>query len=380
MEKKNILIIDENKDFSGGIKSLLEGQGCKVDVACNRGDALNKVNHYPDLILLRSVLSDMSGVEICRQIRQNKRLEHISIIMVSQQEASAHKADGLLAGADDYVVEPIDHGELIARMEAVLRRNHTIRQSQEGNGKLVAELKTILDEEKVTSYFQPIYLMKSRLPYGLEALSRPATNGLIDNAEFLFKTALILDMYSEVEMLCWRKAVSFWKEFANREKLFLNCTPYFIESGRLNREFLSGLDIDLGKVVLEITERTAIQKKDLFVKELQDLRKLGILIAVDDVGSGFASLDTVVEIRPDIVKIDRHLISNLHKDELRYNITQAVVTFCRKSKIMTVAEGIEYEEELAAVDELGIDAIQGYLVGKPAPEISPDIFTKKFGG
>jgi EAL domain-containing protein (putative c-di-GMP-specific phosphodiesterase class I) len=214
---------------------------------------------------------------------------------------------------------------------------------------------------------------------GLEALSRPPSGGLIDNAEFLFKTALILDMYSEVEMLCWRVAVSQWKKMVNCGKLFLNCTPYFIESGRLSEKFLAGLKVDLNCIVLEITERTAIQNQDTFVQELNDLRKLGVQIAVDDVGSGFASLDTVVEIRPDIVKIDRHLVRNLYNDELRYNIMQAVVSFCKKSKMMTVAEGIEEERELEVVGELGIDAVQGYFLAKPTVDISPDIFSKKFG-
>ena len=109
------------------------------------------------------------------------------------------------------------------------------------------------------------------------------------------------------------------------------------------------------------------------------LREAGIKIAVDDVGSGFASLDTVVEIRPDIVKVDRQLVRALHKDELKYNIMQAIISFCKKSGVMTVAEGIEEEKELEAVNELGVDAVQGYLLACPTPEISLDILSKKFG-
>ncbi len=86
-----------------------------------------------------------------------------------------------------------------------------------------------------------------------------------------------------------------------------------------------------------------------------------------------------MEIRPDIVKIDRQLVRELHKDELKYNIMQAIISFCKKSNVFTVAEGIEEEQELEAVNELGVDAVQGYLMARPAPEISPDIFTKKFG-
>ena len=161
--------------------------------------------------------------------------------------------------------------------------------------------------------------------------------------------------------------------------MFLNCTPYFIESGRLNKKFLSELEVAPSSMVLEITERTAIQKYRVFLKELNALRKWGMKIAVDDVGSGFASLDTVVEIKPDIVKIDRQLVSQMHKDELKYNIMQSVVFFCKKSNIVTVAEGIEEEEELETAIELGVDTVQGYFLARPTPDINADIFLKKFG-
>jgi len=379
MNKTHILIIDGDKKSAQAMSDLIESHSYKADVTHNNVDALTQINHFPDLILLDRTMPDIDALEICRAVRSNKRLQHISIIVLSEHNLSAEKAKGLQQGADDYVTKPIDGEELIARVEAVLRRNQVFRESQDKRGVLVTELKEILGGELITPHFQPIYSMDTHLPYGLEALSRPQTNGLIDNAEFLFKTALILDMYSEVEMLCWRKAVAEWKKDANREKLFLNCTPYFIESGRLNKDFLNNLNINLNSMVLEITERTAIQNQKLFLGELNTLRSYGIKIAVDDVGSGYASLDTVIEIRPDIVKIDRHLVHNLHKDELRYNIVHSVITFCKKSKIMTVAEGIEYEEELDAISELGVDAIQGYLIGRPTPNISPDIFTKKFG-
>lgn len=379
MNKISVLIIDGDKDSAKKMADLLDNHGFTADLAHSNGDAMKQVNHFPDIILIDRSVEAINALRICEDVRSNRRLKHISIIILADQNDPKDKAKCLHIGADDYVIKPIDDDELIARIEAVLRRNQVFSETQKERGVLVTELKNILSDELITPYFQPIYSMDSRLAFGVEALSRPNTGGLIDNAEFLFKTALILDMYSEVEMLCWEKAVKQWKAEANREKLFLNCTPYFIESGRLNKEFLAGLNIDLTNMVLEITERTAIQKQEIFIEQLGMLRDIGVSIAVDDVGSGFASLDTVVEIRPDIVKIDRHLVSNLHKDELRYNIMHAVVTFCKKSKIMTIAEGIEYEEELDVVSELGVDAIQGYLVGKPAPEISKDLYTKQFG-
>lgn len=379
MSKKHILIVDKDKAFVERTSKLLESRGYMVDVACDGRATLEKASQYPDLILLDRGLSDIEGLEICKKIRENSRLEHISIIVFTVTDAPSERVKGFSLGADDCISRPVDDEELIARMEAVLKRNQAFRQVQEEQGALATELKKILSEEMITPYFQPIYSMKTLKPLGMEALSRPPTSGLIDNAEFLFKAALILDMYSEVEVVCWKTAVGYWKKNINREKLFLNCTPYFIESGRLNEGFLAQLEIDPANIVLEITERTAIQKHDIFLKELTMLRKTGMKIAVDDVGSGFASLDTVVEIRPDIVKIDRQLVRELHRDDLKYNIMQAIVSFCKKSNVMTVAEGVEEEEEFEAVNELGVDAIQGYLLARPTPDISTDIFSKKFG-
>lgn len=379
MTKWHVLIADSDKTFIDSTTKLLESRGYKVDVACDGADMIEKANQYPNLILIDRGLPDIEGLEICKKIREDSRLAHISIIVFTATNTSAERVKGFSLGADDCISKPIDDDELIARMEAVLKRNQAFRQVQEEQGALAEELKKILADEMITPYFQPIYSMKTLKPIGLEALSRPPTSGLIDNAEFLFKTALILDMYSEVEMVCWKTAVAKWKKMVNKEKLFLNCTPYFIESGRLNEGFLLELDINPANIVLEITERTAIQKYDTFLKELNMIREMEIKIAVDDVGSGFASLDTVVEIRPDIVKIDRQLVRELHRDDLKYNIMQAIVSFCKKSGVMTVAEGIEEEKELEAVNELGVDAVQGYLLARPSPEISADIFSKKFG-
>lgn len=378
MSEKYILIVDDDKTFAQDMASLLSARNYKVNMAHNGADAMELIHQHPDLILLDRKLPDMEGLDICRRIRDDKRLQHISVIIITARNTSAEKVEGFYCGADDYLGKPVDEEELVARMEAVLRRNHAFRQTLEEKGALATELRKILRDELITPYFQPIYSMKTLLPLGLEALSRPPATGLIDNAEFLFKAATILDLYAEVELLCWQAALAGWKRSANQKKLFLNCTPYFIESGRLNEDLFFQMDVNPAHIVLEITERTAIQNYNTFLERLSVLKRLGISIAVDDVGSGFASLDTVVAIRPDIVKIDRELVCELHKDELKYNIMQAVISFCKKSKIMCVAEGIEEPQEMEIVAALGVDAVQGYLLGKPSPDINPEIFTKKF--
>lgn len=379
MSKECILIADNNKPSAEKARKLLEACDYDADVVSSGAEVLEKAIYRPSLILLSRQLPDINALELCQQIRKNSQTNQIPIIIFAAQNTSSERAEGLSLGADDYICGPISDEELVARIQAVLRRIEFFRRDTEEKGALATELKQLLSEGGITTYFQPIYSMKTLKPIGLEALSRPSTKGLIDNAEFLFRTALILDMYSEVEIVCWKKAADQWTKKINKGKLFLNCTPYFIETGRINKKLIERLDISPKNIVLEVTERTAIQKEDVFLKQLELLRGLGFQIAVDDVGSGFASLDMVVTIKPDIVKIDRKLIHEVHKDEMRRNVTQAIISFCKKSHIMTIAEGIEEERELEVVNDLGIDAIQGYLMAMPAPEIDPDIFTRKFG-
>ena len=82
--------------------------------------------------------------------------------------------------------------------------------------------------------------------------------------------------------------------------------------------------------------------------------------------------------RPDYIKIDLKLIRDINFNSLKKNIVQAIITFCRQSGILTVAEGIEERAELQTVRDLGVDAVQGYLLGKPSPETNKDIFEKEF--
>ena len=143
-----------------------------------------------------------------------------------------------------------------------------------------------------------------------------------------------------------------------------------VENERFDSTTLEKMGVGSQDIVLEVTERSAIQDYRLFFERLKDSRKLGLQIAVDDVGSGYASLDAVVQLRPDFVKIDMVLIHDIDKDSLKRNIVESIVGFCKKSSVWTVAEGIETKEELLVVKDLGVDFLQGYLLSRPKPEIN----------
>ncbi len=378
MAKRQILLVENDKAFAQSTAVFLESHQYGVDIAYHGADAMQRVHSAPDVVLVEYALPDVKGTEICQKIEDDPRLSHIPVIVLFDHTLSDEERESLYIYGDDHITRPFDNNELLARIEVVCRRIRVSQQAREERDVVTTELKKIVDNGLIIPVFQPIYSMRTLMPLGVEALSRPSTDSFLSNPELFFKAAMTFGMYSRVEKLAWRKAFADWKEHIGEGKLFLNCTPYFIDNNPLDEAFFAGLGIDPSSVVVELTERTAIRNHALFTDRMNGIRRLGGQIAVDDVGSGFASLDTVAEVRPDYVKIDLSLICDIHLDSLKKNIVCSIVEFCHKSDILTVAEGIEKTEELGIVKELGIDAIQGYLLARPSREISRETFLKKW--
>lgn len=374
VQKKQVLLVDDDHNVSQMLKLLLETRGYEVDVANSGQDAFRKTTAGIDIILLDLILPDLDGFEVCRRLKQSNETRHIPIIILSAKYLFEDKVEGLYLGADDYLTKPFEHEELIARMEAVMRRGMS-SETESQNVKeedVVLELRKILDEELVVPFFQPIYFLKPLKLFGLEVLSRPVINSALANPELLFRAALKYGVYNELEILCWKKAVKFVAPHLADRKLFLNCNPYLIEGPRflMIKSIFEDQHISPAQVVLEITERSRITNFKLFYEHLRKYRECGFRFAVDDVGGGFASLESIVETKPEMVKIDRHIVCDLDSDQFKKSIIKFIVSFCKENNIVSIAEGIETEKELDILIELGIDAGQGYYLYRPTAEIN----------
>ncbi|MEZ0493841.1 EAL domain-containing protein [Kineococcus sp. TBRC 1896] len=123
-----------------------------------------------------------------------------------------------------------------------------------------------------------------------------------------------------------------------------------------------------GRMVgVEVTEHTRVGDYPALAAATQRLKAAGALIVVDDAGAGFASFNHILQLRPDVIKIDISLIRDIDADPVKKALTRALVTFAQESGAYLVAEGVERAEEAAAVHELGVRLVQGYLYGRPAP-------------
>ena|SRR3989338_5077210 len=373
--RKKVLVVDDESNIAQMMAMMLETRGYDVNVAGSGEEAIAKAHTKPDLILLDLILPDLEGFEVCRRLREERITHDIPIIIVTVKYLFEDKIEGLYLGADDYMTKPFDYEELFARMEAVMRRSILFDEETVTDKEIIIEeIKKIIREGQIIPFYQPVFYLNPLRLLGFEALSRPPTKSILSNPELLFKAALRFGLYCDLEILSWRKALQEAPVIMPGEKLFLNCNPYLVESPKFFkiRSTFEESKFLAKNVILEITERSAISNFQAFYERLQFYREFGFGVAIDDVGGGYASLESIVETKPQVVKIDTHLIANLQEDPLKRSLIKFIVSFCKENNIISVAEGIERKQDLDALLELGVDAGQGYLLCRPThtPKLS----------
>jgi EAL domain-containing protein (putative c-di-GMP-specific phosphodiesterase class I) len=132
------------------------------------------------------------------------------------------------------------------------------------------------------------------------------------------------------------------------------------------------------EIYLEITESVPLSHYEHCHSVLAEMRTRGAKIAVDDLGAGYSNLKYIVDLEPEVVKLDRELVANLRKESRLHRLVAALVELCTQLDARVVAEGIETEEELAAVIDAGVHFGQGYLLQRPNPELVAVDWTKRF--
>ncbi|MBL7502692.1 EAL domain-containing protein [Frankia sp. CN7] len=210
--------------------------------------------------------------------------------------------------------------------------------------------------------FQPIFETGEMAIVGLEALSRfPPGSG---SAEKWFADATRVGLGVELELIAIRNAFQMLSVLPPAIALGVNASPSAIRSPAL-RDMIGCVPAE--RVFIEITEHEPIEDYGCFVAILETLRRTGVRIALDDVGSGYARMDHVLELHPDALKTDRLLVERIDTDPTRAALLSAFSHFARKTGTLLVAEGVETAAQLKRTIEGGADAAQGYYLAAPAP-------------
>ncbi|MFV0317226.1 MAG: EAL domain-containing protein [Microthrixaceae bacterium] len=239
-----------------------------------------------------------------------------------------------------------------------------------GDSALIKRLRSEMDGRLHTSVFQPIVAVKGMRVAGVEALSRFSQPP--DRPDRWFSDAEAVGLGLELEFSTMRQAISQIDQIPEGAYLSVNASPAAIADPRL-AELTRG--VDPSRLVLEITEHAAIGDYSVLRDHLRGLREAGVRVAVDDVGAGFSSFSHVLELRPDVLKIDRSLTSGADSDPARRSLISVVIELARRFDSKVVAEGVETSAEFGALAALGVDLVQGYLIARPGPLPVPEIRT-----
>ncbi|HET7436480.1 MAG TPA: EAL domain-containing response regulator [Thermoanaerobaculia bacterium] len=219
----------------------------------------------------------------------------------------------------------------------------------------------------ITTVYQPVVNLKTRHVIGYEALSRGPAGTELESPEVMFEMARDFDLVWDLEALCIDNVMPSLTEVCSRGYLFFNLESHFIQ--QLQYRGTEVFDAFLQcqqNVVIEVTERSAIRDYRTFRRTLHDLKQMGFKIAIDDCGSGYATLEAIAELQPDYLKVGHGLFQGVERDPIRRRLVDLVARCAETIGAKTIAEAIETEEQLQVCYDLGIEQGQGYLFAAPA--------------
>jgi diguanylate cyclase (GGDEF)-like protein len=242
---------------------------------------------------------------------------------------------------------------------------------QKENHFWINEIKHALDDDRIIVYYQPIFDTKTRHIDKYEALVRLETiTGDVITPNFFLKAAILSELITTVSRVVIDQT---FKKFSQNDHSFsFNLSDQDFKEGYLE-DFLKYkceyYKIDPSRVYIEILEETSLNCSEDFLDQINSLKKAGFKFSIDDFGIEKSNFSRVLELEAEIIKIDGSFVKNLDHNEHSSIIVDSIVDFAQKIGAKTVAEFVETEEVLTILQDKGVDYAQGYLIGKPSPNL-----------
>ena len=268
----------------------------------------------------------------------------------------------------------------IARKKAQLAHkkflifDHTMRESEDyaKNIEWIKKIKEAIDEDRITTYYQPILENKTKEIVKYETLVR-----MLDRDGHPVPTWTFLEiaqkakLYPQITQIVIEKAFKTFEHLPALE-FSINLTIEDILSKTTTSFIYEKLEnySNANRVIFEITESEEVNDYKIINDFIQRIKQYGVKIAIDDFGSGYANFEHIINIDADYIKIDGSLIKNIAEDKNAKIITEAIISFSKKLGRKTITEYVHNEEVYEIVKELGADYSQGYYFGAPSPELT----------
>ena len=381
--QRRVLVVDDDDHARAFFSRLLTVAGYEVQSA-NSGDAARSMlgSHRFDLVISDICMPGMTGIELLATIRQHDA--EVPVVLVTGEPHIDTAVQAVQYGAFRYLKKPVPAQELIEvaafatrlREESKRRRRNSssanIRVAPSELSSLGGELSRSIGSLWIA--YHPIVNCRTRMLHGYEALVR--SNDGFGSPEQLLTAAEKLGRVHELGRAIRGRITEALDELPYDLSLFINLHPRDLEDEVLYDE-TTKLSEQAHRVVLEVTERASLDAVPDLKKRLSELRDIGFRFAIDDLGAGYAGLNSFVQLMPDLVKIDMALVRGVEQDKLKQRLIRSVQEVCADMGALVVAEGVETAEERETLVEMDVDLLQGYAFGRPAPgfsEVPPDAY------
>jgi len=369
-DRGTILVVDDDNDVRFVVADSLRQAGFSVQEAETGEAALQNLSDSIDAVISDISMPGLTGVEMLRLIRS--RDLDLPVVLLTGRPSLETAIEAVAVGALRYLRKPAATAEIVETMDLAVRLGRLARWRRDALAITRPRSLFIGDHASMELAFddalaglwmaaQPIVNAKDGAVYGMELLARSISNRftsvtmLVEAAE---KLGRVISLGRRVRQVA--ASLDIPKEhaiFVNLHSLEFDDEDLYAENNPLR--FLGS------RVVLEVTERHSIdQVKDLKEK-VAVLRSLGFWIAVDDMGAGYAGLNSFAALRPDIVKLDMAIVRGIDQDPYRRTLVRSMTAMCRDFGIPLVAEGVETDAERTVLVDLGCDFLQGFLCGSP---------------
>jgi EAL domain-containing protein (putative c-di-GMP-specific phosphodiesterase class I) len=372
-----LLLADDDPLVLRTYSHILTRAGFAVDTATTGTEALQRVAHARyDAIISDLDMPGLDGLSFLRAVRAQDL--DVPVLLVTGGPALETAVEALEHGAFRYFSKPITAAALIGAVTEAVRMHRLAKLKREALAVLESDGRWMGDRASLEGAFgrslslmwmayQPVLDLRLHRVVGYEGLLRSdeptlgRPDALLDAAERLGR---LWDVGRRTRAQMAARACEIPADIA----LFVNIHPGDLEDDELfsSASPLSGL---ASRVILEITERASLEGLRDLRERANALRQMGFRLAVDDLGAGYAGLNSLAKLQPDVVKIDMALVRQIDESTAKQRIVGSMARLCEEMKVMMVAEGVETPEERDTLAGLGCPILQGYLFARPTREI-----------
>ncbi len=365
--RARVLVIDDEPVLLRLADRVLTKAGFTV-VTATSAESASSLLETADAVVCDDGLVGMRGFTLLESIRA--RGVAVPFILMTGTPTVASVVDAYEGGASSFLLKPFRIEDLVSRVRVALESardgvapSPELRVREQARCRMHTALDRALAGLKIV--FQPIATCSTSKVFGYEALMRSSEPALPHPGAVL-EAAEDLGRLNDVGRRVRELAATCFEDAPPEALLFLNLHPRDLDDPDL---FDPSCPIApfADRVVLEITERADFRAVHDGPAQLERLRARGYRIAVDDLGAGYAGLTSLVEMDPDVVKLDMVLVRNVDSEPRKRRVVGSLIRLCADLGRQVIAEGVETAAELAVLRELGCDLVQGYYIARPGP-------------